>query len=427
MNYITINVIAFTAIFTAEFLVTEAKFLSFINNINKAERFDSVFLFKPSQDHISTNFDFDDNFMGNVTTSLGIPVILGTEVSSFYLKREFNENLLTIVQFDSSDLFLKRLLEHLQHFRFCKTIFVLKNNSSGSNMEKLKSIFNFSWSNRMVKVVAVFQDFVTSSTYYSYSNFGQFTITEFFWNNRNSDVFPNRMRNLQKSSLPILFGAVEPEQIISKNVNGDMLIGGYVGHLFHAFAKRHNAILNTSNVDVSLSSYDIRPYVLGGKVEISAASWMFLEESIDWYTYPYSFIDYGVMLPIEPNVPVYKMFAFVFRLKAFVITIVVLILLEVLLETAAKFSKPHRGSIFGDYYIDCFRGILGQSFSEVPNSSFTMKLTFHWNLGTKNAYFVSKLSRCLIKDLRFVSPRNEFEYFSIRLGLSLNNVSSISV
>ncbi|XP_055854517.1 uncharacterized protein LOC129918168 [Episyrphus balteatus] len=180
------------------------------------------------------------------------------------------------------------------------------------------------------------------------------------------------MQNLQKSTLPILFGAVEPAEIISKNANGDTTIGGYVGHLFHSFAKKHNALLNTSNVDVSLSYYDITQLVLSGKVEISASCWIFLKDSMDWYSYPHSFIDFGVMLPIEKIVPVYKMFAFVFNLKAFGLTIVVLVLLSVLLEAAAKLSKPHRGG----YYIDCFRGILGQSFSELKNSSFTTKLIY---------------------------------------------------
>ncbi|XP_055850424.1 uncharacterized protein LOC129914993, partial [Episyrphus balteatus] len=375
MIYIGIKIIfCIASILTAEFLTTEAKFLNFIDNINKVERFDSVFLFKPSKDHFSS--DLNDIFIRNLTTSLRIPIILSTEVSSFYLKREFNENLLTIVQFDSSDLFLQRLLEHLQHLRFSKTIFVLKNNSSRNNLKKLQNIFNFCWLNRMVNVVVVFQDFVTSSTYYSYSNFGQFTITEFFWINRNSDVFPNRMQNLQNSSLPVIFGATEPAQVVSKTANGNTIIGGHILHLFHTFAKKHNAMLDTSNVKVSFSFYDFDQRVFSGKVEISGTSWLFLEDSMDWHSYPHSYTDYGVMLPIEPNVPIYKIFAFVFHWETFLILVVVVILLSTVLTAVAKLSGSHRGFFILDYFIDCFRGILGQSFSEESNYSFTSKLIY---------------------------------------------------
>ncbi|XP_055854459.1 uncharacterized protein LOC129918125 [Episyrphus balteatus] len=297
--------VAFLALFIiAELLKTEAesdsKFLSFIENINKVENFESVFLYKSSQDHFFSNFD--DKFIKGLSSSLNLPVILTTESSSFYLKAEFNENLLTIVQFNSSDLFLQRLLEHLQHLRFCKTIFVMKNSSR--NDLKLKSLFNFCWDNRMVNVLAIFADFLNTLAYYNYININQLKIEEFIWNEKDSDIFPDRMQNLNGLILPVIFAEAHPGVIISKNSN--TIIGGHVGHIYTSFAKRHNAQLEISYGNSSISLKNIDNLVLDGKMEMSGSMLMFSQFPIEWFSYPFAAYDWGVMLPIEPKIPVYK-------------------------------------------------------------------------------------------------------------------------
>ncbi|XP_055854409.1 uncharacterized protein LOC129918084 [Episyrphus balteatus] len=230
----------------------------------------------------------------------------------------------------------------------------------------------------MVNVVAVFQDFWTSSAYYSYSNFGNFNIEEFFWNNGDSVIFRDRMRNLQDITLPVLFGGVEPGVIIYKTSKGKEKIGGYVGHLFNSFARRHNARLNASSLTTSISSYAIHNLILNGTIEMSGGTLSIKDDSIKWFSYPYTEFDWGVMLPIEPRIPIYKVFAFVIEWKTFISIILVWKLLSVLLETALKFSGRYRNYSLRNLFfnIDCFRGILGEPFSEAPNASFTTKLIY---------------------------------------------------
>ncbi|XP_055854501.1 uncharacterized protein LOC129918156 [Episyrphus balteatus] len=218
------------------------------------------------------------------------------------------------VQFEPNDLFLQRLVEHLQHFRFCKIIFLLENSSE----QQLKNVFNFCWKNRMVNVIAVFQDFGISSTYFSYSNFGKFQIEEFTWNReQTADIFPNQMRDVHGEILSILFGGAEPGVILSKNPKGDTIISGYMGNIFNAFVKKHNAKLNTSNVKTSLSPWEVHELVLNGTIEISAATDQFSE--IHW----------------------------------------------------KFFFTP--GLIFN---IDCFRGMIGQGIFEAPKASYSKKIIY---------------------------------------------------
>ncbi|XP_055856540.1 uncharacterized protein LOC129919621 [Episyrphus balteatus] len=373
MYYNITSLLAFAAVFVAELLTTEAEFnpklLSLIKNQNEIEHFESVFLYESSQSQIFINFD--DKFVKDVSSSLNIPVILTTESSSFYLKENFNENLLTLVQYDSSDLFLQRLLEHLQHLRFCKTIFVLKN-SSRNDLE-LKSLFNFCLLNRLINVVAVFQDFSSTSAYYSYHNIEDLTIEEFIWKMKVSNIFPNRMQNLHGIILPISLGGVQPGLIITKNSNGDTMIGGYLGNIYKSFAKRHNGRLSISYGNGTVTPGNINQLVLNGTIEIGGSMIMLSQVSFNWYSYPFTVLNWGVMLPVESNIPIYKVFAFVFYWEAFILIILIFILLSISLGIAAKLSGSKCTFFFN---IDCFRGILGQSFSEDSKASYSTKIIY---------------------------------------------------
>ncbi|XP_055854428.1 uncharacterized protein LOC129918107 [Episyrphus balteatus] len=181
------------------------------------------------------------------------------------------------------------------------------------------------------------------------------------------------MGDLQGNTLPILFGGIQMLFSLSKKPNGETVIGGMLGHLFHAFAKRHNATLNLSNANNTLSPHDIHECVLNGSVEISGTGLVLVQAPMQWFSYPYAIFDWGVMLPVEQNIPIYKVFALVFHWKAFVITVVLLILLSILLTVATKLSGSQRTFYFN---IDSFRGILGQPFSETPRTSLTSKIIY---------------------------------------------------
>ncbi|XP_055854429.1 uncharacterized protein LOC129918108 [Episyrphus balteatus] len=186
------------------------------------------------------------------------------------------------------------------------------------------------------------------------------------------------MRNLKGLILPVLFGGEEPEVIISNESNGNRVIGGFLFNLLDTLAKKYNARLNTSRLTMSLSPYEIHLLVLNGTIEISAAGPLIIQVPDEWFLYPYSIFDWNVMLPVEQNIPVYKVFAHVFKWKAFVLIIVLLILISALVTVSAyiKGSNQHFHKFDFFFNIDCFRGILGGPFFQIPNASFTTKLIY---------------------------------------------------
>ncbi|XP_055854498.1 uncharacterized protein LOC129918152 [Episyrphus balteatus] len=226
----------------------------------------------------------------------------------------------------------------------------------------------------MINVLAVFQNFSATLAYYSYRNFGSFMIEEFIWNKKDAVVFPNRMANLHGAVLPVYFKDRRTAVILSKTNNGRTVIGGYLGNIFNTFAKRHNARLNISDDTNSLSNKDILELVSNGTIDIADLGPMLLRNPIQWFSYPYLTIDWGIILPIETNIPINKVFGHVFDWQACVLTILVLISLAVSLGIVAMFSGSSCN--FFTFIIDCFRGMLGQSFSESPKAFYSTKIIY---------------------------------------------------
>ncbi|XP_055854403.1 uncharacterized protein LOC129918079 [Episyrphus balteatus] len=98
----------------------------------------------------------------------------------------------------------------------------------------------------------------------------------------------------------------------------------------------------------------------------------------NFYSFPYTGYDWCLMVPIEPKIPIYKVFAYIFHWKAFALTVLIFVLLSVSLGIADRISNSQQTLIRRNFFfnIDCFRGILGQSIFEVPNASWSTKIIY---------------------------------------------------
>ncbi|XP_055854514.1 uncharacterized protein LOC129918166 [Episyrphus balteatus] len=186
------------------------------------------------------------------------------------------------------------------------------------------------------------------------------------------------MRDLHGLTLPVDCRGSKPAIIVSEDTNDEKIIGGFVGNIIKAFAKRHNAKLNTSNARDVITPISMYKLVLNGTVEIPCSDMLILQNSNIWFSYPFTQLAWGVIVPVEDHIPIYKIFAFIFYWKAFAVTVLVLILLSILTEVSAFRRGSQRAFVIRDLFfnIDCFCGILGQTFSEEPNASFTTKIIY---------------------------------------------------
>ncbi|XP_055854440.1 uncharacterized protein LOC129918117 [Episyrphus balteatus] len=136
----------------------------------------------------------------------------------------------------------------------------------------------------MINVIAVFQDFWNSSTFYSYRNLRDLTIEEFTWNKKDMVIFPDRIKNLQGMQFPVLFEAASSGVIITVNSRSETIFGGFMGNIFSSFAEKINARLDMSNVNSSLPPNSAHEGVINGTIEMANSEMMFSPELNRCYT-----------------------------------------------------------------------------------------------------------------------------------------------
>ncbi|XP_055918610.1 uncharacterized protein LOC129950713 [Eupeodes corollae] len=373
MNLTSIRLLAFVAIVSVKFVNTVSKNVeieSFLKTIQDFYKFDSVFLLQ--------TFDSENGFVvQKVSNLLGIPVILSSgETKSFFLKEKFTDNFLILINLtENSKNLLQRLPEYLQVMEHFKILFLLK--SSSKNETELKEIFKFCWNNSIINVIAVFRDFCSSSTYYSFSNFGEFKIEEIIWQQNevnNIELYPNRMHNLNGIILPIVFQYRKDTLYSLKTVGDEHILSGQIGNLFRTFAARHNARLNTSSLMFPLFLNDLNNLVSNKTVEISSIPTLLISSKS--FSYPCFRIAVGVMLPIEAKIPVFKVFMRVFYLDAFLIAVTVVVLFSAVLETSEFLWGKNIGLLNFFMNLNLLGGILGQSLVERPTDKCCTKIIY---------------------------------------------------
>ncbi|XP_055854511.1 uncharacterized protein LOC129918162 [Episyrphus balteatus] len=249
-------------------------------------------------------------------------------------------------------------------------------NDPSENKEILKEVFNFCLKNSIINILAVFGDFSETKIAFTYKlTLPNFEIIKLRVGYRTSSYFPNRSRNFQGQQLRVVYGGTEPKIIFSKNKKGELIINGYVAHFLEALAKKHNITLIRSIINYTHTSNQLRELVRNGSVDISAAVTYPIKPFSQW-TYPLEFINWCMMLPIEPSIPRYDIFLEVFRPETVLITMVTIILLSAILEIS-KLQAGRKTKLQGFIVNDnCLRGALGQPFIELRKAPLRIKLIY---------------------------------------------------
>ncbi|XP_061386369.1 uncharacterized protein LOC133321292, partial [Musca vetustissima] len=185
---------------------------------------------------------------------------------------------------------------------------------------------------------------------------------------KQEEIFPQRLNNLMGYNMNVVIGGSDP-RIIPYEKDGKLFVGGFVGHFVWAFAKKYNCNLHEPlpyNPKVPLPSQELMRAVRNGTVEWSAGV-TFPGIPILGYTYPYEFINWCLMIPVEADIPGYEFFTSVFKGETYVFFIATLIIISMVLS-AALYIHGYRPDLFDIIcHDDCLRGMLGQSFSELRN------------------------------------------------------------
>ncbi|XP_017072511.2 uncharacterized protein LOC108108826 [Drosophila eugracilis] len=314
----------------------------------------------------------DSVLVKDIMEKVQVPVLQLNENVSYFLHNSISRHLVSLVFISNGNLhehggLIQALVANLRHMTTSRVIFLMQ---TAVSTEVLYELFRDCWRKKLLNVMVIFEDFETTSTFYSYSHFPILQIEERIYeeSQQTSLIFPDRLRNFHGYQMPVIVAGTAPRIIAYRNKKGNVVYEGTVGHFMMAFQQKYNVKfiqpLQPKNPLHFLPSMQTVPAVRNETVEISI-SLTFPTIPPFGFSYPYEQMNWCLMLPVEADVPPFEFYTRVFELAAFLLTLGTLVMISFLLASTLRLhGYPTNISEFL-LHDSCLRGVLGQSFVEV--------------------------------------------------------------
>ncbi|XP_054081263.1 uncharacterized protein LOC114803708 [Zeugodacus cucurbitae] len=336
---------------------------------------------------LTTNQDYEDQFVRNVMTELSVPLIHFNELSAIQLRQHFSTALLLVVYLEESlaaqSVLFKALVASLKHRTHANILFLINNVNTTASCDQiyLSQLFQFCWQSKMINVAALCADYKRTKQFYSYTHFPVFSLEYKSLSSlqlHDAPVFPDRLRNLNGYRLPYIIGGADP-RIIIYEYNGRRIVGGFVGHFLSSFSKKYNftfyePLPSPSNTKFA-PSQDLIAAVRNNTAEISVAL-TFPNIPYDGFSYPYEHVNWCVWTPVEADIPNYDFFWIVFEGMTFALALGVVLLISFVLS-CALWQHGNKPDILRFFVHDaCLRGVLSQPFRELARAPFVIRFIY---------------------------------------------------
>ncbi|KAH8417569.1 hypothetical protein KR222_001956, partial [Zaprionus bogoriensis] len=343
-------------------------FFELLRNIKEENAFNSILLMKTH----NASFPLDQegyNLERSIMEELQVPVLQLDERVSYFVFGKQSNLILSVVHLVGTKLadhdgLLKALVANLHLMTISRVVFMVQYGEADDVF--LFKLFVYCWKNNLLNVIAIFDNFELTNTFYSYTHFPNFKLEEQIFE-QDTTVFPNRLRNLHGYRLPVAIGGSSPRIIGYYDKRGKTVYKGTVGHFMEVFQQKYNCHFIEpfpANPLAFAPATRVQKYVRNGSVDISMAI-TFPSIPVRGYSYPIEQMNWCLMLPVEPDIPQSEYYIKVFELQAFLLTLAVLVIISLTLTTALKrfgYLVQWHEYLLHD---NCLRGALGQSFYEV--------------------------------------------------------------
>ncbi|XP_033167072.1 uncharacterized protein LOC117145500 [Drosophila mauritiana] len=353
-------------------LVSGATVIELLGTMKLESDFEYVLLMKNRNFSLSDQVWNGTSLTKDIMDEVQVPVLRFNENVSYFLHNSISRRLVTLVFMSDANLdehrgLLTALVANLRHMTTSGVIFLVQSEAS---TDFLYELFRNCWRKKLLNVIVVFQDFETTSTFYSYSHFPILQIEERIYEPslQPLPIFPDRLRNLHGYEMPVILGGTAPRMIAYRNKKGNVVYDGTVGHFMTAFQQKYNVKfvqpLQAKNPLDFAPSMQTVGAVRNETVEISI-SLTFPTIPPFGFSYPYEQMNWCVMLPVEADVPPFEYYTRVFELAAFLLTLGTLVMISCLLASTLRLHGYATNISEFLLHDSCLRGVLGQSFVEV--------------------------------------------------------------
>lgn len=327
---------------------------------------------------------------------LAIPMVVSNVESLWYLKPSMNSNVLSIICISKLDanyiMTLTFLFRSFRHMRSAKFIFVINCSTPDKDLAYIQEFFVYCWMHKALNVVVIFKDFHKTLLFYAYNPFPQVEVEIkrlTALGTTSTQMFPERLQNLQGHVVLTLPDQVEPRCVLSYDPSGKPILSGYVGHFIQLFAYYLNASLQfpfpIKRGEIMFYG-DLEYMARNNTIDLAGSLVPAINaEYGHMYSYPFELTRICMMIPVAENKPIRVLFFYLMNYQMCLISLTYMFVFTALLnvEKFHTFKRKERrtgGTVFRftDAILNdvALRGILGQSFVMQPNPGFKMKLTY---------------------------------------------------
>ncbi|KAM7361539.1 uncharacterized protein ACRADG_012547 [Cochliomyia hominivorax] len=241
------------------------------------------------------------------------------------------------------------------------------------NRNYVRNILTFCFENKAINVLIIRGIPRRDSVLYSMKAFPEFQIRrEELQEKNNTVLFIDQVKNLKGFEIRLIMTKISSECFILRAENGKFTLGGYVGHFFREFARKHNATLTFPNYhemseDMSISVMEY--LVENGTYDVSTELSINVYDNSFDFTKAYDYMDWCIMVPVEQPVPVHKFYIIIFDTIIIILFFVTFILLSIVV--GGTYLVHRKAIIFRELIFNIYilSGLLGQSFKAERNFS----------------------------------------------------------
>ncbi|XP_073825505.1 uncharacterized protein [Musca autumnalis] len=239
--------------------------------------------------------------------------------TSYFLWRNFNRELFALVTIWGNEEKDKKLLQALWTSlrRSIKTCLLLV---AGGNVtaKYLRKLLEYCVKRKAFHVAAVKDsEFLSQEELYVIQLFPKFSmLIKKVLKSKDFVFYDNPIKNMHGRTIRIAMNRDSNKAFsLGRKANGEVILGGYVGHLIAAFARQHNATIEIPNFgdsDTNFVTSNWDKLVEEGIYDMSAELSMNLMGSDMDFSQVYDYMDWCIMIPVGKEMPGYMFYTEVF-------------------------------------------------------------------------------------------------------------------
>uniref|UniRef100_A0A1I8P6K9 Ionotropic glutamate receptor C-terminal domain-containing protein n=1 Tax=Stomoxys calcitrans TaxID=35570 RepID=A0A1I8P6K9_STOCA len=361
--------LSFLQLFAQEH-ANSVKLMEITNSVREEKYFHTlIFISHPRTEEDETSFDLDI-LSKLVMENLEIPMLQWRKCSTVHLPIEIQRQIFAMVTLVGKKTKDKKTLKALWQSmrRIVTTRILLLTKESGSNEDYLSNIMGYCIENKAIQVLAMETSSNSESKIFEPEIFPKFKLNSYNIEAKPRFLFfKNLYKDMKGQPLNIAIMNRSSRAYSLREVDDQVYMGGYLGHLFTVFAEKHNSFIRKPAATENLPYYFLNSKSLEGLFAnrtydmMAEFSMDILHSNID-FSRIYDLVDLCLMVPVEKPVPLYKLYSITFdpSMIALLFSSTLIFAVLVALTFWIRDSPISLQDILVNVYV--FNGLLGQAF-----------------------------------------------------------------